>query len=339
MSPEDKPGPLRIVFWSSTEFGLPTLAYLLHSAECEVPLIITKAPAPAGRKHELTPTPISTYARANAPGVKIAEPEKLAHNDALKERIEDCQPDAYVLASFGMILPESYLKLVEHPLCLHPSKLPDLRGPSPIREALKRGHHATAISVMKMVRQMDAGPVMIVRSLQIDPDDDFETLREKLAKLAVQCTYSAIRAIQKGEAQYEPQDEAAATYTSLIKPSDTSIDFARKAEDIVNLVRAFSPDIGAVCLMQDGKRLKILRASVRQQEIAGAVPGTVLSVRKHSFEVACGDENVLVVHELQPEGKRRMSAQEFLAGRNIIIGDVLQEVDEAEEASEHLPQE
>lgn len=339
MSSENKPGPLRIVFWSSTEFGLPTLTYLLNSAECQVPLIITKAPAPAGRKHELTPTPIATYARANAPGITVAEPEKLAHNDELRERIEDCRPDAYILASFGMILPASYLELVEHPLCLHPSKLPDLRGPSPIREALKRGYRSTAISVMKMVRKMDAGPVMMMRPLQIDPDDDFETLREKLAKLAVQCTYSAVRAIQKGEASYEPQDEAAATYTSLIKPSDTFIDFTQKAESTVNLVRAFSPDIGAVCLMEDGKRLKILRASVRQQEIAGAVPGTVLSVRKHSFEVACGDENTLVVHELQPEGKRRMSAQEFLAGRNIIIGDVLTKVEAGDESSEHLAQE
>jgi len=331
---------LRIVFWSSTEFGLPTLAYLLNCEECELALIITRAPAPAGRKQELTPTPVATYARANAPGVEVAEPEKLAHNEELKQKIRDARPDAYLLASFGMILPSSYLKLVEHPLCIHPSKLPDLRGPSPIREALRRGYRSTGVSVMKMVRQMDAGPVMMVRPLQIDPDDNFETLRGKLAKLAVQCAYSSVRAIQKGEAHYEPQDEEAATYTSLIKPTDSYLDFAQKAEDLVNLVRAFSPDIGAACLMPDGKRLKVLRASKRQQEMAGAEPGTVLAVRKHSFEVACGDEDALVVHELQPEGKRKMTAQEFLAGRNIIIGDVLRRIESAEEEapSEQPPQ-
>lgn len=322
MSQENKAaGPLRVVFWSSTEFGLPTLSFLLSTDLCEVLLVITRAPAPKGRRKLLEPTCIGKYVREEHPRVELAEPEKLAYNEGLKARIRAIKPDAYILASFGLILPSSYLKFTEHPLCLHPSPLPKLRGPSPIRQALMEGREETAVCVMKMVRKADCGPVMLCREQPIDPEDNFGTLRDKLARLAAECADDALRRISDGAVRYEAQSDDGVSYTEMLKPADTHIDFSRGASRIVNLVRALSPEPGAVCLDSQGSRLKVFRASLGTGQWPGTKPGTVVSVGKDSFEIVAGDGGTLIVHEVQPEGRRVMSASDYLAGHRMEVGE------------------
>jgi len=328
MSQETKAArPLRVVFWSSTEFGLPTLSFLLSSDRCELPLVVTRAPATKGRKKLLEPTPIARYVREKHPAVELAEPEKLAYNEELKARIRAIEPDAYILASFGMILPSSYLKFTGHPLCLHPSSLPKLRGPSPIRQALMEGWEKTAVCVMKMVREADCGPVMLCREQEISPEDNFGTLRDKLAHLAAECADDALRRISDGTVRYEEQCGEDVSCTTMLEPADTHIDFSWEAARIVNLVRAMSPEPGAVCLCADGSRLKILRASRGTQEASGAEPGTVVSVGKRSFEVAAGDGDIVVVHEVQPEGRRTMEVCNYLAGHRMEAGEKLAKIE------------
>ncbi len=324
MSQETKAArPLRVVFWSSTEFGLPTLTSLLSGDRCELPLVVTRAPAPKGRKKLLEPTPIAKYVREEHPAVELAEPEKLAYNEELKARIRAIEPDAYILASFGMILPSSYLKLTEHPLCLHPSPLPRLRGPSPIRQALMEGWEKTAVCVMKMVREADCGPVMLCREQAIDPEDNFGTLREKLAVLAAECANDALRRISDGTVRYEPQSDDDVSCTGMLEPADTHIDFSWEAARLVNLIRAMAPEPGAVCQDADGSRLKILRASLGTRKASDAAPGTVISVSKRSFEIVAGDGGTVVVHEVQPEGRRAMEVCDYLAGHRMEAGEKL----------------
>ena len=328
MSQETKAArPLRIVFWSSTEFGLPALASLLLSDRCEVQLVVTRAPAPKGRKKLFEPTPIAKYIREKHPTVELAEPEKLAYNEDLKARIRSINPDAYVLASFGMILPSSYLKLTEYPLCLHPSPLPRLRGPSPIRQALMEGWEKTAVCVMKMVREADCGPVMLCREQAIEPEDNFGTLRDKLAYLAADCANDALRHISDGTVRYEEQCGEDVSCTTLIEPVDAHIDFSWEASRVVNLIRAMSPEPGAVCLCADGSRLKVLRATLGAQQAPGAEPGTVVGVSKRSFEIAAGDGNIVVVHEVQPEGRRAMEVCDYLAGHRMKAGDKFAQIE------------
>ena len=310
---------LRIIFWSSSEFGLPTLSFLLKSGMYDVPLVITRAPAPKGRKHELAPTVVGTYMRAEYPDVPLAEPEKLAYNEELKARVRALNPDAYVLASFGMILPQSFLALVKHPLCLHPGPLPKLRGPIPIRAALMEGLTETELCVMKMVREADAGPVMLRRKQAIDPQDNFRTLREKLARLGAQCTYVALRSIMEGSEHYEDQI-GEPSYTKMLTTEGAYIDFGWDARRIVNFIRGMALEPGAACLDPWGHRIKLLSATMCKQAIPGASPGAVLSENKASFVLAAGDDNAICVHEVQPEGRRLMSAHEYLAGHHICAG-------------------
>lgn len=286
-----------------------------------MPLVVTRAPAPKGRKKKLVPTPIARYVRKKHPVVELAEPEKLAYNDELKARIRAIEPEVYILASFGMILPSSYLKLTDHPLCLHPSPLPRLRGPSPIRHALMEGWEKTAVCVMKMVREADCGPVMLCREQVIDPEDSFGSLREKLALLAAECADEALHRISDGTVRYEEQCDDEISCTAMLEPADTHIDFSWDASRVVNLIRAMSPEPGAVCLCAGGSRLKILRAALGAQQAPGAEPGTVVKVGKRSFEIAAGDGNVVVVHEVQPEGRRAMEACDYLAGRRMEAGE------------------
>jgi len=312
---------LRVVFFSSTEFGVPTLSFLLKSGQYEVPLVVTRPAAPKGRKQMVTPSPIASFLEAKHPEVETAAPERLAHNDELRERIRALKPDAFLLASYGLILPASFLQLTEHPLCLHPSPLPKLRGPSPIREALRLGWEKTAVCVFKMTRQLDAGPVLLCREQEIQPEDDFGTLREKLALLSAQCAYVALRAVAAGTAQYIPQDEAQATYTRLLGPGDNHLDFRWDARRVVNFVRAMAPEPGAACVDPLGRRMKVLRASMRPQRIPGSSPGLVIGLYRHTIEIAAGDDNAVFLHEVQPEGGRVMSVADYLAGHRIILGD------------------
>lgn len=310
---------LRVIFWSSSEFGLPTLSFLLKSGLYDVPLVITRAPAPKGRKQELAPTVVGDYMRAEYPDVPLAEPEKLAYNDELKATVRALNPDAYVLASFGMILPQSFLALAKHPLCLHPGPLPKFRGPIPIRAALMEGLTETQLCVMKMVREADAGPVMLRRKQAIDPQDNFGTLREKLALLGAQCTYVALRSIGEGSEHYEDQF-GEPSYTKILTTEDTYIDFKWDARRIVNFIRGMAPEPGAACLDHWGHRIKLLRATVCKQAIPGAMPGAVLAENKVSFKLAAGDDNAVCVHEVQPEGRRIMNTHEYLAGHRLSAG-------------------
>jgi methionyl-tRNA formyltransferase len=311
---------LRVVFWSSSEFGLPILSYLVRSGLYDIPLVVTRAPAPKGRKHELSPTVVGDYMRAEFPELALAEPEKLANNDELKAKLRIIAPDAYIVASFGMLLPQSYLDITPHPLCLHPGPLPKMRGPTPIRAALAEGLHTTQLCVMKMVRQMDSGPVMLRRDLEIDPQDNFGSLRTKLSLIGAQCAYVALRNIAKGKAEYVPQDESQATFTNLLGAHDDHINLSWDARRIINFVRSLAPEPGAACLDPWGHRMKILRAAVHKQRIPGATPGAIIAVGKHSFEFAAGDDNSVCVQEVQPEGRRVMTAAEYLTGHHIAPG-------------------
>lgn len=267
----------------------------------------------------MCPTVVSAFVRGEHPEVELAEPERLAYNEELKAKINAIAPDAYALASFGMILPQSYLAMTPHPLCLHPGPLPKLRGPIPIRAALMEGYAETELCVMKMVREADAGPVMLRRRLPIDSQDNFASLRDKLAKLGAECIDRALGMVLDGSASYEPQ-VGEPSYTKLLATEDSYINFNWEARRIVNFIRGLAPEPGAACLDPWGRRIKLLRANECSLRAPDAKPGAVAYFCRHYFEVAAGNGSAICIHEVQPEGRRVMGAQEYLAGHYFTSG-------------------
>ncbi len=320
----------RVVFWGSTAFAIPTLEYLIGAPDVEVTLIVTRQSKPAGRKLKPTPTQVARFAIENYPHIRLLEVDSLKGNESALNAIRATHPDAYVVNSFGRIIPERFLELVKYPLCVHPSQLPLLRGPSPIRTALLNGMTKTGITLFRMVAKMDAGDILLFREAEIHPEDDFGSLRDRLSKVAIDVVRESLALIRSGEATFAPQNEDRATFTKLITYKDTLIDFSESAERVLNKIRAFSPDMGAVCEMPNGVKLKLLKAKLAglltEVEKKENVPGKVIRISKEFFTVACGTgvaSGGIDVYQVQPENRRVMSARDLIVGRKISLGDIL----------------
>ena len=288
--------------------------------------MVTRSPKPAGRSLKLTPTEVSQWVRNSAKDLELIEADKLKGNTELLSKLSALALDAYLVNSFGRIIPEEFLRLVKYPLCIHPSPLPQLRGPSPIRTALLLGMKRTGVALFRMTAEMDAGDVILFKEAEIYPQDNFASLRTRLAELAREVVEKGLCLIMDGAETYIPQDHSKATFTKLFSFEDTFLDFSLTAEDVFNRIRAFSPDMGAVCVLPDGKMLKIFSGRVYEEEenlqASSYSLGEVVRIFRENFIVACG-KGFIEVTEVQPENKRKMSATEFLAGRKLKAGDIL----------------
>lgn len=314
----DTAGRLRIVFWGSSEFALPTLDYLQREPAVELALIVTRAPSPAGRGRKLQPTAVGRFACENCPGIPLAEARTLKGNTQLLQEIETLTPDAYLLAAYGKMIPQGFLDATPYPLGIHPSPLPLLRGPSPVRTALMQGMSETGVSLFRMAPEMDAGDVMLFMRLPILPQDDYGTLHERLGLLAVEVTREGIRRLRSGQVRFFPQDSSKATVTRFFRYEDTLVDFTRSARALHDFVRAMSPDLGAVCLSPSGRKLKLFQVRPVPCPKAGA-PGEIVLASKKRLVVATGD-GCLEVGRLQPENRRVMKVHEWLAGQRLTPG-------------------
>jgi len=309
---------LRIVFWGSSEFALPALEYLLRDRTVEVALIITRAPSPAGRGRKLQPTDVGGFVRERCPEIPLVEARKLKGNEELLERIRTAAPDAYFLAAYGKLIPQEFLDATPYPLALHPSPLPLLRGPSPVRTAIMQGMTETGVSLFRMVQEMDAGDVMLYMRLPILPQDDYGTLHERLALLAAEVVKEGVNRLRDGHVSFLPQDPSLATFTRFFNYEDTFLDFTRSARELHDFVRAMSPDLGAVCLSPSGQKLKFFQVQPAECPREGTA-GEIVALGKNQLVLAAGD-GCIAVERLQPENRRVMSIQEWLAGQQLAPG-------------------
>lgn len=306
---------MRLVFFGSTDFSIPTLAAVakLH----DVVLVVTTPPKPAGRGLALAENPVID-ACADL-GIECISPASIRKRSFL-DIVTALSPDAFVLAAYGKIIPPEVLGVTPWPVCLHPSLLPKLRGPSPIRTALMNGEAATGISTLVMVKEVDAGPVILQDECVIDDGDNYETLHARLAAEGALLVTLTLERIAEDDIELRPQDETAATFTKIIERDDTRIDFSKPTRAVRSLIRACDPDLGAFATFR-GKRLKIYRASHSTRPSA-APPGAIAYVGKASFDVACGD-GAIEVYEVQPQDRAPMPAQAFIAGHRPEVGEAL----------------
>jgi methionyl-tRNA formyltransferase len=310
-------GDVRIVFMGTPDFAVPSLKALVEEGY-RVVGVVTQPDRPRGRKQELTPPPVKRAALEwNLP---VFQPEKLRDVESVKQ-VLDWKPDLIVTAAYGQILPEKILNAPRFGCVnVHASLLPRYRGGAPIHRAIVNGERETGVTLMYMVKKLDAGDIISQRSIPITPEDHAGSMHDKLSRLGAELLKETLPRLLRGEIKAVPQDESMATFAPNLTREDERIDWNRPANQIACQVRGLHPWPVAFTVWK-GKPLKVWWA-VALDEPADAEPGTVKRVDERGIAVAAG-EGTLLLTEVQPAGKTRMKAAEFARGRRMETGERL----------------
>jgi methionyl-tRNA formyltransferase len=312
---------MRILFIGAGTIGLPTLGMLRDWSDHELVGVVTQPDKPAGRDQKLTPPPVKNASQHLSVAGAISEstlallvlqPTKIKSPESV-DAIRVLQPDVIVVMAYGQILPRDVLEIPTIAcLNLHASLLPRWRGAAPIQAAIARGDGETGITVMYMDEGLDTGDILLQRRIAIAPDETGGSLHDKLAQIAPEALAEAISLLHGGQAPRLSQQNALATYAPKLGREHGRIDWSESAEVIERKIRAFDPWPGAFMEI-DHRSLKIFSATIVDRS---GKPGEI-SQNKNELIVAAG-EGSLILREVQLEGKRRMSAAEFLRGHSRI---------------------
>lgn len=297
---------MKIVFFGTPAFAASILEFLLQS-NVSIEAIVTQPDRPKGRSLQMT----SSAVKQAAGSIPVLQPQKASEPQFL-EQLKALHADLFVVVAFGQILPQSLLDIPPKGcINLHASLLPKYRGAAPIHRALIHGDRETGVCVQKMVKQLDAGDVIASARTEILPDMTFGELEAVLCELSKSLLLWVLQAYEKGIPPAEPQNPTLVTYAPKISMEEGEIKWDRPAEEIHNLVRAFSPRPGAWSSIDTGtgkKRVKILKTKVIRQS---GRPGQVFSV---DGDVGCGAHSLKIL-DIQPEGKQVMRASDWLRGQ------------------------
>ncbi|MBP1913703.1 methionyl-tRNA formyltransferase [Lederbergia galactosidilytica] len=310
----------RVIFMGTPDFSVPILKKLMDE-KYDVIAVVTQPDRPVGRKKKLTAPPVKI--EAERLGIPVLQPEKI--RDPLEvQKIVDLKPDLLVTAAYGQILPESLLKAPKHGcINVHASLLPELRGGAPIHYALLQGKEKTGITIMYMVKQLDAGDILTQVEVPIEENDDVGSLHNKLSLAGAKLLSETIPDLLAGKINPVPQDHQLATFASNISREQEKINWDESGETIYNQIRGLSPWPVAYTIWS-GKTLKIWRAE-KVENSTQKLPGTIVSVEKNSFTVSTNNEIGIKILEVQPAGKKKMTTEQFLngTGSTIKLGDRL----------------
>jgi len=308
---------MTIVFMGTAELSCASLEKLAGDKHFRIAAVVTQPDKPKGRDMKLQPSPVKISAQKfNLP---VLQPAK-ARDEQFISQLRELKPDLIAVVAYGQILPQSMLDMPAFGcLNVHTSLLPKYRGASPIQSAILNGETETGVTIMKMDAGLDTGPILSQARTPILPEDNSQTLHDRLAQLGAELLAKTIPDYVAGKIKPQPQPNEGATYAAKIKKEDGKIDWNEPADKILNRLRAFTPWPGAFTFLPPKQLLKIWKAEVTANN---GQTGSVLSADKNGIVIACG-KNALRILELQLEGKRRMSAQEFLAGHLLKAGDKL----------------
>jgi len=300
-------------------FALPSFEALLDSSH-QVLALITQPDKPAGRGHELRMP--KTKSLALERGIVVHQPPKVRAEAAI-ELVRGIAPDVIVVVAYGQIIPPSILEIPPRGIVnVHGSLLPRYRGAAPIQWAIARGETETGVTTMLMDVGLDTGPILLQRQIAISDDDTGRTLEAKLAPLGAELLLETLSRWERGDLVPIPQDDAQATLAPRIKKEEALVDWSRPATELHCRVRAFDPwPVAFVPL--DGGALRIWKTSVAPAGSAPVQPGCILGIERERLTVGCGGRSALIVEEVQPAGKGRMTASAFARGRRLAPGDFL----------------
>lgn len=302
---------MRIVFMGTPQFAVKSLEACLELGE--VVAVVTQPDKPRGRGQEVKASPVKELALAR--GLTVLQPLKL-RTPPFAEVLRALEADVAVVTAYGKILPQDVLDApVKGCVNVHASLLPRFRGAAPIQWAVAHGDRQTGVCLMKMDAGMDTGPVIDREIIDILPTDTSASLHDALSSLGGVVLRRSLAAYLSGTLVPVPQSAEGVVMAPMIRKEDGQLDFGRPAVELERRLRAFTPWPGG-SFTTDAGVVKVHQVRVAQG--IGA-PGTVLSASAEGIELACG-EGSLVITTLQPEGKRVMSARDYLSGRSVPIG-------------------
>jgi methionyl-tRNA formyltransferase len=312
---------MRILFIGTGEIGLPTLRMMHDWRDHELVGVVTQPDKPIGRDQKISPPPIKKASQQlSVPGatreynfgVPVLQPTKIKSRESI-DAIRALKPEVIVVMAYGQILPRDVLEIPTIAcLNLHASRLPRWRGAAPIQAAIAAGDRETGITVMYMDEGLDTGDILLQKKIEIAPDETGASLHDKLAQIASEALAEAILLLESGKAPRLPQENELATYAPKLQREHGRIDWTEPAAVIERKIRAFDPWPGAFMEI-DHRKLKIFGATIVDRS---GKPGDI-SRNENELIVAAG-EGALSLGEVQLEGKRRMSAAEFLRGHSRI---------------------
>jgi len=316
----------KIVFMGTPKFAVPVLEMLIENYG--VDLVITQPEKKVGRKKVLTPPPVKVVALDN--NIKVLQPEKISTDEETYNTLKELNPDIIITAAYGQLVPEKILEIPKHKcINVHGSLLPKLRGGAPIQYSILEDHKKTGITIMYMVKKLDAGDMISKVEVDILDSDNYESLHDKLSVAGRDLLNETLPKIFSGDIAPEKQDDEQATFARNILREDEKIDWNTSAREVFNKVRALDPTPGAFTYL-DGNVLKIWSSEVVELEEQSSYSkvGTIVKQDKKNIYVLCGNETILKVHELQVSGKKRMPVVNFLSNKKDYVGTILGEENE-----------
>ena len=303
---------MNIIFFGTPHFAAAQLEFLLKEG-IQPKAVVTQPDHPKGRSSKRTPSPVKQLLLETASTIPILQPEKAKDEDFLNA-LKELDADLYVVVAYGQILPQKLLNIPRFGcINVHASLLPKYRGAAPMQRALINGEKETGVAIQKMVLKMDAGDVIAISKTEIPQDMTCGELEERLIELSKPLLLKVIKDYEKRIPPATAQVHSGATYAPKIEMKDGLIDWGAKAEEIHNLIRALSPKSGAWCWIwckNEKKRLKVFKSKISSKQ---GQPGDLLP----GETVACSHGSIQLI-EVQPEGKKKMAAVDWLRGqRNI----------------------
>lgn len=307
---------MKLVFCGTPKFAVPTLEALLAAGH-EIPLVVSQPDRPVGRTQELTAPPVKQVALSA--GLPVTQPEKIRNNAEFRAQLEAIAPDAIVVVAYGRIIPPWMLTLPRYGcINLHASLLPKYRGAAPIQWAVANGETITGNTTMLLEEGLDTGPILQQQAYAIRPNESAADLFEELAMMGAPLMVETLERLESGTSFPHPQDHAKATLAPILQREDGRMDFSRHtAMQLHNRWRGFQPWPGAFTTI-DGKKLIVHRMTVVHPphiEADSVAPGQVIARDDRMF-VACAEHSWLEFEEVQLEGKKRVTAAEFLRGHH-----------------------
>ncbi len=321
MNPAKKPS---VIFMGSDAIACPTLDALRDAATVRLCGVVTQPDRPQKRKLHRQPCAVKHHLETT--GIPVWTPERI-NTPEMVDTLRQAVPDVIVVMAYGQFLGTEILAIP--PLgCInvHLSLLPKYRGAAPIQWAIAHGEAKTGVTVMRMVRRMDAGDILKQKEIPIFPADTAASLGRRLAEAAPACLLDVLSGLDKGEITARPQAEGAVSYAPMLHKQDGRIDWSQPAQQIERRIRAFTPWPGSFCIHASagGRRIRVLSAVVERRPASSGCetvpPGTVLEAEGEGPLIAAGEEALRLL-EVQPEGKRPMTGKAYLCGHPVQAGE------------------
>ena len=306
----------KILFMGTPSFSVPILKSL-NLSNHKILEVYTQPPKKKDRGQKISISPVHKI--SNEINIQVRHPATLRSQVEL-EHVKQLKPDIVVVVAYGQIIPSEFLNLQNIIFInIHASLLPKWRGAAPIQRAIMNCDKETGISIMKIEEELDSGPILLKSKIEINKNNNYEELSNKMSSLGAKLILDALDLIEKSKANFVPQDQKKATYAKKIKKTESKIDWNLEAKDIVAKINAFYPNPGCWFNLK-GSRIKIIKAIEIQ---TNSLPGEIIN---NSFTIGCS-KNAIQVLEIQKEGKNKISADEFLKGNNLEVGfNILKDV-------------